>query len=544
MAKRKKVPLSKGATPEDQPAPPAARFVSLFEAPQVVERVNPKTDLPYRWDYWMYDEYGEYIYKYDYNMLDHPDMEFLERTACDADFWATKFFWTTDQATALSFGRSPEKTEFDTYMEEMDGSSEFATYFCENSRDAAEIHFVKHIKTEILKVQVVICSPSLGTGIDMTFPDGECRVDRVFGFFYSFVNTHTDIDQQLSRVRNPGAIDVWINEGGFNFTSNVDVVMDDLARAYTVKRAVKGRRDDGMVEYDREDPLLLICAHVTAAHRASKNRLLELFCELREANGWAIERVNPRTGTAAYDNARKMLAAERAEMLLAAETLPDPEFMELDTMVTKGAAVTLQERITHEKNHFERTVGASLDSELIELNKDGRLIERVVALAEVTAHWRHDYSSEIIDHSLREAARPLARLQQMKPPRMIAVLMRVAGLTDPDGFKPDQVVTIGELSGFVDLCGENRTMIEEALSEPLRDDLAANPVRQLNRFLGRVGLRVASVGSVKVQGVKIRRYTLDRKRLETMMSLAKSYRIEEDRREYEKEVAKDGIMAA
>jgi hypothetical protein len=414
----------------------------------------------------------------------------------------------------------------------------------ENSRDAAEIQFVKHIKTEILKVQVLICSPSLGTGIDITFPDGECLVDRVFGFFYSFVNTHTNIDQQLSRVRNPGAIDVWIDGGGFNFTSNVDVVMDDLARAYTVKRAVKGRRDDGMVEYDREDPLLLICVHVTAAHRASKNRLLELFSELREANGWSIERVNPRTGTAAYDKARMMLAAERAEMLLAAETLPDPEFIELDTMVTKGAAVTPQERITHEKNHFERTVGASLDRELIELNRDGRLIERVIALADVTTNWRHDYSSEVIDHFLREGAKPRARLQQMKPPRMIAVLMRVAGLTATDGFKPGHVVTIGELSGFVELCRENRTMIEETLSEPLRDDLAANPVRQLNRFLGRVGLKVASVGSVNVQGVKIRRYALDRKRLETMMSLAKSYRIEEDRREYEKEVAKDGIMAA
>ena len=87
-------------------------------------------------------------------------------------------------------------------------------------------------------------------------------------------------------------------------------------------------------------------------------------------------------------------------------------------------------------------------------------------------------------------------------------------------------------------------MIEETLSEPLRGDLADNPVRQLNRFLGRVGLKVASVGSVKVQGVKIRRYSLDRKRLDTMVLLAKSYRIEEDRREYEKDVAKGGIMAA
>src|SRR5436190_119230 len=83
--------------------------------------------------------------------------------------------------------------------------------------------------------------------------NGKCRIDRVFGFFYAFINTHTDIDQQLARVRNPGAIDVWISPGTFNFTCDIEVIKDDLARAYFVKRAVWGRRDDGMVEYDRDD---------------------------------------------------------------------------------------------------------------------------------------------------------------------------------------------------------------------------------------------------------------------------------------------------
>ena len=68
----------------------------------------------------------------------------------------------------------------------------------DNSRDEAMLRFLADIKTEILKVQVVLASPSIGTGIDITFPNGECRVDRVFGFFYPFVNTHTDIDQQLA----------------------------------------------------------------------------------------------------------------------------------------------------------------------------------------------------------------------------------------------------------------------------------------------------------------------------------------------------------
>jgi len=60
----------------------------------------------------------------------------------------------------------------------------------DNSRDQRTVQFLTNIKTEILTVQVVIGSPSIGTGIDITFPDGECMVDRVFGFFYPFVNTH------------------------------------------------------------------------------------------------------------------------------------------------------------------------------------------------------------------------------------------------------------------------------------------------------------------------------------------------------------------
>jgi hypothetical protein len=186
-------------------------------------------------------------------------------------------------------------------------------------------------------------------------------------------------------------------------------------------------------------------------------------------------------------------------------------------------------------------VGASLDRELIELNKDGRLIERIVTLADVIAHWRR--FSDLVDHFLREAAEPRGRLRQMKSPHLIAVLMGAAGLTTVDGFKPDHVVTISDLSGFIDLCRENRTVIEETLSEQLRNDLAGNPVRQLNRFLNQVGLKVASVGSVKVQGVKIRRYSLDRKRFDTMVSLAKSYRIEQDRREHERELG-GSIIAA
>jgi len=89
-----------------------------------------------------------------------------------------------------------------------------------------------------------------------------------------------------------------------------------------------GWREDGMVEYNHDDPLLMICAHVTALQRASKNRLVELFCQLRQANGWEIVRVGEASASKAFDEAKKMLdlATNTNKHLLLAppDELPKP----------------------------------------------------------------------------------------------------------------------------------------------------------------------------------------------------------------------------
>jgi hypothetical protein len=409
----------------------------------------------------------------------------------------------------------------------------------DNSRDEATLKFLANIKTEILKVQVVLASPSIGTGIDITFLNGKCRVDRVFGFFYPFVNTHTDIDQQLARVRNPGAIDIWISPATFDFTCNIEVIMDDLARAYTVGRAVRGRRADGMVEYNRDDPLLMICAHVTALQRASKNRLVELFRKLREANGWAVEWVDETALPGPYGPARKMLDDERMEMLLNAETLSDADYIELDEKVSKGASLTKEERIAYERNSFERTVGVPLDAGLVAMNLDGRLLERITTLAEIFWIWSKDHPDGLIDALLAPTLNPNGRLQRMEPARLITVLMRVAGLTDVHGFDADTLASVDSLARFVAICRENRTVIEETFGEPLRADFGEKPVGQLNRFLRRIGLKLERAKTRKgVGGRKIRYYAIPTDMLETMTRLARSFLEVRERNEVEKERAR------
>jgi hypothetical protein len=311
--------------------------------------------------------------------------------------------------------------------------------------------------------------------------------------------------------------------------------MDDLARAYVVKRAVRGRRPDGMVEYNRDDPLLLICAHVTALRRASMNRLVELFCHLRQHNGWTVERVGETAETSPFQKAKKMLVAERAQKLLAAPTLPDVDFIELEARELKGASLTEEERFAYEKNDFERTVGVGLDRQLIEMNADGRLIRRIAAMAKILSSWSID--PEFFDNLLKPTLEPNGRLSNMAPEYLVAVLMRAAGLTTAGGFDADATVSVDTLSRFVAICRANRTVIEEVMGEPLIRDFETKPVTQLGRFLRRTGLKLVKAQTEKVAGKKVRRYGIPADLRDRMTALARSYLDVEARKDREREAS-------
>jgi hypothetical protein len=310
------------------------------------------------------------------------------------------------------------------------------------------------------------------------------------------------------------------------------VILDDLARAYVVRRAVRGRRPDGMVEYNRDDPLLLICAHVTALRRASMNRLVELFCELRQHNGWTIEHVGEMAETSPFKAAKEALTAERAQKLLAAPTLPNTEFDELEARALKGANLSDEERFAYEKNDFERTVGVGLDRELIEMNADGRLIEKIAAMAKILSSWAID--SELFDNLLKPTLQPNGRLSNMKSEYLVPVMMRAAGLTTAGGFDADATVSVDTLSRFVAICRANRTVIEEIMGEPIIRDFETKPVTQLGRFLRRVGLKLAKAQTEKVAGKKVRRYGIPVILRDRMTALARSYLEAEARRERQK----------
>ena len=179
----------------------------------------------------------------------------------------------------------------------------------DNSQKAEIQAIIRNIKIEALEYDAIFTSPALGTGIDITFKDDAQLIDTVFGFFRGRINTHFDIDQQLSRVRNPKRICVWISPEEFRFETDSQAIKAELLLSEAQHQRFLRIEPDGTKVYDRDEFYETVFSEVTAAQRASKNRLRHNFIELRKSNGWTVELVGV-DGDPNLSDAGKVVAKE------------------------------------------------------------------------------------------------------------------------------------------------------------------------------------------------------------------------------------------
>lgn len=398
----------------------------------------------------------------------------------------------------------------------------------ENSRSPQERDFVGSITSEFLKIQVLLCSPSLGTGIDISFPDGSQEVDHVFGFFYPFINTHTDIDQQLARVRNPKAVSVWFDPTRYSYETSFEVIRDDLARGHWVESAIVGYDNDGRLQYDKDHPLLLIMSHIVCARRASQNRIVELFVRLRNANGWDVEFVAKQNGkTAKQKKASDWLkASDRVKAgylkgILEAEDVPDEDVIDLYEAQRRGEALSERERFQLERGMLRMSFNRPVTADLIEQASDGKLRDRVRYFRAMMDREMPLMMSPIVER-MRRGGRP-EKISKMPAALLLYVVGTIAGIVDDKGALVVTPLKKDDFAAFVAFCRTNRTAIEEILKLPLRDDLEKNPVRQLNQFLKLVGLSVKPNARRRHKGAAKFDYVVDMKAAALMKELAADF---------------------
>lgn len=380
----------------------------------------------------------------------------------------------------------------------------------ENSRGKMETHFVQNIQSEYLKRQVLICSPSLGTGIDISFEDGRCEVDEVIGFFSPHVNKHTDVDQQLARVRNPGAVSIWFDGGSANYETNLDVVREQLAAANFVPGALTGKLDDlGRPAYDPDDTLLNIAAHVMVAQRSSQNRIQTLFAELRHANGWDIEVIeklptsnkNPKWREAKRDLNERFVAG-----VLGAETIDDPTAIELEQARDRGIKLSVSEKYALVRYELERAYQRPVTRQLIERDNRGKLRGQIEIYRQIFA--KPDQVEHLFD-SLSDKITKQIQLTKNPVWVLCAATMVAAGLIHKGKLLEKAVVRADRLHLFKDMLARNRVLFEEVLQMSLRRDWEANPIRQLNAILDKAGLKIVPRRRRQMRGVSNVEYMLD-----------------------------------
>ncbi|MGN7100326.1 plasmid replication protein, CyRepA1 family [Ralstonia holmesii] len=376
--------------------------------------------------------------------------------------------------------------------------------------EASIQYFVDNIKTEILNYDVVIASPTLGTGIDITFDNETQEIDTVFGFFVSRVNTHFDMDQQLARVRHPKAVKVWVTPERFNFETDPSAIEAELILCRNLNDMITGYKRDGTPELD--EFFLKVYSHVAATQRASKNALRHHFIQLRKQNGWTTNVIErsidaSKEGATQMKEATALIEGNRIDGICNATPVSAEEYRELANFEKIKSIAPVD---AHSMRHYELTsfYCKPVDADLVKLDDHGKFRDRI-RLAEVyfSPMWSAVSRSRRFDDE--SVLAPDAAMLPLKRD-LLQRLLTSAGLADKtNAIKCDVSLKQADLKRFAEAYRNNATTMEQMFGLAPRGDLDRNPMQSLTPVLKLIGLSTKKSANYKVEKGRVREYQVD-----------------------------------
>lgn len=383
-------------------------------------------------------------------------------------------------------------------------------------------------------LDVLVASPALGTGVDITFKseDGSPRtvVQHAFGLFEGRITTHMDCDQHLMRVRHPGEVHVWIDPAEQNFETDAQILQDQLGNMVRNEHSLLDYADDGRPIFAMDDGLVSIWAEQLAASNGSINQLATLFKKLRADTGWTFELVEidhegAKAGADALKRGREERLRDRAAGIVAAapfSTDPDgkQELKRLESRHKKGLPMMDTERARLDRHRLESFYGVPVDADLVDFDAEGRMRGAICNLELLLAPRGREAFLSHYQHQNGRVAFDLDK--QLSKRLLLKKLFRAAGIMKRDVFDSTVVFEHGTLKRFVAEFEKQSGAVELAFGLAMRRDANRNRVQQLSEVLRLVGLTTKLVGTDETGGAKIRRYALDEDRLAQVAGIAKA----------------------
>src|SRR5262249_24888452 len=188
--------------------------------------------------------------------------------------------------------------------------------------------------------------------------------------------THFDFDQQLGRVRNPGAVRVWVDRRRFHYETSLDVVRRELLEdkiASLVVDVSKARKIAALID---DDPLLEMAATITAEQRCSMNSPLRHFVEHKRAQGYTIEVIDyadeSGAGRELLRQGSNLGDAEYAEKMCAAPPLHYREYAYLQNELDRGRPISAEQWCSLQRTRMELFYRQPITIQLVALDNRGR----------------------------------------------------------------------------------------------------------------------------------------------------------------------------
>lgn len=381
--------------------------------------------------------------------------------------------------------------------------------------------FIKTIKQTSASYDVLIVSPSVGTGVDINIEDGLPQFTDVFGFFDVAITTHFEMDQQLARVRNMWAQHVWISPARLYLEYEVDAVRQSILCRGELPDVLKGYDWKGRPEYHESDKLIEVYAEVKAMRHASLNNVREHFIELKKREGWDIQQsmhtaADEKALNKEYYGTKKKVMEEEHELIASAPSIKLKRYRELLDKQT----VTMSEKAQIARYQIEEFYGVKdVTVDLVRLDNRGRYRKCVHFYSVLVANER-----QRITYALEERGESVTeRGDVIRKCKLLKVLLRAAGVVDEHGkldtFSEFESSTLG---AFVDAVELHTRDIGLVLGVRVREDLQEKPMLQLSGFLSLIGMKTAKRS--KYEGKKkLYKYRLDLDALDTMERYSRAF---------------------
>ena len=380
----------------------------------------------------------------------------------------------------------------------------------DNAQRPTMQRFIANIKEQFIDYDCVLASPALGTGVDITFPDNQQLVDEVFGFFEAGINSHFEIDQQLSRVRNPGRVSVWVAPATFRFETEINAILAELNDTEQKHRVLVKINKDGTKKFLENELCDHIYAEVTALQRASKNELKRNFIELRKHNGWTVAVVSndkdrSATGKQIINEAKRLGLEDKVARIVSARLLDSDEYDYLKKKAERSS-LSKSDDDAMRRYELETFYHEPISKELVALDDDGRFRDAIRYVELIQSS-----TAELFMKDQYESHKPKAdrRYYQVQRNVLKELLSRARISVSNVGLHMSDEICADLLGDFVTVCIRRKRIVAKLFEIALRKDVARKPTQQLGSVLALFGVSLETTRVQKVGSKKVYWYTLD-----------------------------------